>query len=136
MAMSEHDIELPAVYAERDDLRICLGEIIDGLGEVQKQAIILHYFNGLEPDEIAYVMECGVGTVKTRMLLARMSVLAELEEQEIKNGQRFSVAVDMPTLPFADLLIQHIGSQALSHAASLGILSSITEIIAQNAVDY
>ena len=31
---------LPAVYAEREDLRVRLGKIIDGLSEVQRQSIV------------------------------------------------------------------------------------------------
>ena len=39
----ESDDLLPAVYAERDDLKHRLGKILDGLSEVQKQTVILFW---------------------------------------------------------------------------------------------
>ncbi len=76
---------LPAVYAERTDLQERLGRIIDGLSDVQRQAIALYYFNELSVDEISDVMECSANTVKTWLFLARKAIRTEIEEQECKS---------------------------------------------------
>ena len=52
----ESDALIPAVYAERADLKERLGRIIDGLSDVQRQVIVLYYFNELTVSEIAAVM--------------------------------------------------------------------------------
>jgi len=126
---------LPAVYAERDDLRARLGKIIDDLSEVQKQTVILYYFNELKVEEISYVMECTVGTVKTRLFLARKAIRSEVEEQERKSGEKFYGIAGIPMLSLGNLLTQMFEAQAISTASSASILSSISNTIAQGAIE-
>jgi RNA polymerase sigma factor (sigma-70 family) len=126
---------LPAIYAERDDLRVRLGKIIDGLSEVQKQTIIMYYYSELKVEEIAYVMECNVGTVKSRLFLARNAIRSEVEEQESKSGQKFYGVAGIPMLAFADLLTQQLETQGISSAVSANILSNISGTISQGALD-
>jgi RNA polymerase, sigma-24 subunit, RpoE len=66
-----------------------LAEHIDtalaALPEDLRTAVTLREFEGLSYDEIAQVMECPVGTVRSRIFRARESiakVLAPLLEQE------------------------------------------------------
>jgi len=125
---------LPEVYAERDDLRVRLGKIIDGLSEVQKQTVILYYFNELKVEEVAYVMECNVGTVKSRLFLARNSIRSEIEEEERKSGQEFYGIAGIPMLPFGKLLAQQLEIQTISPSISASILSSISETLSQGAM--
>jgi len=124
---------LPAVYAERDDLRSRLGKIIDSLSEVQRQTIVLHYFNEQKVEEIAYIMECNIGTVKSRQVLARKAIRAEVEEEEQKSGEKFYGIAGIPMLSLSDLFAQYIKSQALSDEISSGILSTLTETISGEA---
>ena len=126
----ESDDVLPAIYAERDDLRSRLGKIIDGLSEVQKQTILLYYFNEQKVEEIAYIMECNVSTVKTRLFLARKAIRSEVEEEERKSGEKF---YGIPLLPFGDLLVQHFQSEILSAEVSSSVLAAVTEALAQGA---
>ena len=125
---------LPAVYAERDDLRTRLGKIIDSLSEVQKQTIVLYYFNEQKVEEIAYIMECNVATVKSRLFLARKAIRAEVEEEERKSGEKFYGIAGIPMLPFGEMLTQYINSQALSAEISSGVLAALTETISAEAV--
>jgi len=125
---------LPAVYAERDDLRERLGKIIDSLSDVQKQTIVLYYFNEQKVEEIAYVMECNVGTVKSRLFLARNAIRAEVEEQESRSGQKFYGIAGIPMLPIAHLLAQQIEAQTISAAACSSSLSTIMGAISDSAI--
>ncbi|MCL2662743.1 MAG: RNA polymerase sigma factor [Oscillospiraceae bacterium] len=124
---SDDDV-LPAIYAERDDLRSRLSKIIDGLSEVQKQTILLYYFNEQKVEEIAYIMECNVSTVKTRLFLARKAIRSEVEEEERKSGEKF---YGIPLLPFGDLLVQHFQSEILSAEVSSSVLAAVTEALTQ-----
>ena len=131
----ESDELLPAVYAERDDLRYRLGKIIEGLSDVQKQTITLYYFSELNVEEIAYIMDCSAGTVKTRLFLARKAIRAEVEEQERISGQKFYGVTGIAMLGLGQLLARQIGAQTLSPAASAGILQNISHAIAQGAIN-
>jgi RNA polymerase sigma-70 factor (ECF subfamily) len=60
-------IHLTSLFEERELIRRCL----DRLTEDHRQVMHLAFFRELPYAEIALVMECPVGTVKTRVLHAR-----------------------------------------------------------------
>ena len=125
---------LPAVYAERDDLRIRLGKIIDGLSDVQKQTVVLFYFNEQKVEEIAEIMQCNAGTVKKRLFLARKAIRTEVEEQERKSGEKFYGIAGIPMLAIGDLLKQQIEAAVLSAADIYATaLAAVTQAITQGA---
>ena len=124
---------LPAIYAERDDLRTRLGKIINGLSDVQKQTITLYYFSDQKVEEIAYIMECNISTVKTRLLLARKAIRSEVEEEERKSGEKFYGIAGIPLLPIGTMLVQQIQSQMPSSGVYYGALAGVTEAISQTA---
>ena len=125
----ESDELLPAAYAERADLKERLGRIIDSLSEVQRQTIVLYYFNELTVDEISNVMECSANTVKTRLFLARKAIRSEIEEQERKSGEKFYGVAGIPMLAFGKLMKSHLESQSIARSAADATLSAITETI-------
>ncbi|MDR1705100.1 MAG: RNA polymerase sigma factor [Clostridiales bacterium] len=127
------DEMLPAVYAEQEDLRVRLGRILEGLSEVQRQTVTLFYFNELKVEEIAEVMACSVGTVKTQLFLARKAIRSEIEEQERKSGQKFYGIAGVPLLPLAQVISRQIESASLAPAASDAILGDIASKIAGEA---
>ena len=125
----ESDELLPAVYAERADLKQRLGRIIDGLSEVQRQAIVLYYFNELTVDEISDVMECSANTVKTRLYLARKTIRSEIEEQERKSGEKFYGVAGVPMLLFGKLMRSHMESLSIDQSVANAALNAITNSI-------
>ena len=131
----ESDEFLPAVYAERDDLRSRLGKIIDSLSEVQKQTVVLHYFNEQKVEEIAYIMECNVGTVKSRLFLARKAIRAEVEEEERKSGEKFYGIAGIPMLSLGSLLNGHFEAQLLTTDVLAKTLAAISEAISQGIAE-
>ena len=123
----ESDMLLPQEYAERDDLSARLRRIIEELSVVQRDTILLYYYNDMSVEEIAQIMECSEGTVKSRLHLARKAIKTEIEEQERKSGEKFYGAVLMP---FGPVFNSFVRSQALSSEAALRIWGAIHQSIA------
>ena len=123
----ESDLMLPEVYAERSDLKTRLGKIIRELSAVQQQTITLYYFDELPVENIAWIMDCSVNTVKSRLFLARKSIKTEIEEQERKSGQPFYGIVGLGMVPFGKLFLEQMGASALSKAAASAILETIAQ---------
>ena len=128
--IEEDEEPLPAIYAERADLKERLGRIIDGLSDTQRQTIVLYYFNELSVDEIAAVMECSPGTVKSRLFLARKTIRAEIEEEERKSGEKFYGIVGLLTLPFGRFVQSHMESLSIGQSAARNSFFAIKNSIA------
>ncbi|MEK7862903.1 MAG: RNA polymerase sigma factor, partial [Chloroflexota bacterium] len=57
----------PASLAELAELRRVVLAAVDTLGPKHRVVVVLHYLNGLNLAEIAMVVDCPVGTVKSRL---------------------------------------------------------------------
>ena len=68
------DIETPENQLSRDQLRQVVFKAIENLPEDLKTAITLREFEGLSYEEIADVMQCPVGTVRSRIFRAREAI--------------------------------------------------------------
>ena len=125
----ESDEWFPAVYAERADLKERLGRIIDSLSEVQRQTVVLYFFNKLSVEEISGVMECSVHTVKLRLFLARKTILSEAEEQERKTGQKLCGMDDIPMLLLGKLIQLQMEALLIGRNEVTASLSAIRKTI-------
>src|SRR6185503_10360586 len=61
------DDRSPSSLAELAELRRVVLSAVDTLGPKHKVVVVLHYLNGLNLAEIAQVVDCPVGTVKSRL---------------------------------------------------------------------
>lgn len=68
----------PPAFAERAERRAALLECVDRLGPKHKAVVVLHYLNELNLAEIAAVVDCPVGTVKSRLHYALRTLRAHL----------------------------------------------------------
>ena len=68
------DIENPENVLASEELESVIYKAIDELPEELKVAVTLREFEGLSYEEIAEVMECPVGTVRSRIFRARESI--------------------------------------------------------------
>jgi RNA polymerase sigma-70 factor, ECF subfamily len=50
------------------------------LSEVHRMAVVLHDVQGLSHDEISQIMDCNVGTVRSRLFYARQQLQAYLSD--------------------------------------------------------
>jgi RNA polymerase sigma-70 factor (ECF subfamily) len=69
----------PDQQAEMVEIHDQVREAIRDLNFNQRVVVVLHYLNGLSLDEIAEILKCPVGTVKSRLYYARENLRQRLE---------------------------------------------------------
>jgi len=72
------DISTPDNLLVKDEVERTVFDAIESLPDELRTAITLREFDGLSYDEIAEVMECPVGTVRSRIFRAREAVNEKL----------------------------------------------------------
>ncbi|MCK2042114.1 RNA polymerase sigma factor RpoE [Chromohalobacter salexigens] len=73
------DIETPEAAMQRDQLEAVVFEAIENLPEDLRTAITLREMDGLAYEDIANIMQCPVGTVRSRIFRAREAVDKAIE---------------------------------------------------------
>lgn len=73
------DIDSPEEQLSRDELEVVVDEAIRQLPEDLRTAVTLREFEGLSYEDIANVMDCPVGTVRSRIFRAREAI-----DQQVK----------------------------------------------------
>jgi RNA polymerase sigma-70 factor (ECF subfamily) len=73
------DLATPESYAARDQLQAALSRALDELPEDLRTALTLCEMEGLSYDEIARVLDCPIGTVRSRIFRARRALDAKLK---------------------------------------------------------
>lgn len=77
-ATDEHSS--PSRMLARSETRRMLRNAIDALSEKLRTAIILHDVEGLSQEEVAEILRCPIGTVKSRVSRARQEVREALAD--------------------------------------------------------
>ncbi|KDE39568.1 MAG: RNA polymerase sigma factor RpoE [Nitrincola lacisaponensis] len=72
------DIENPENALYKDELERVINQVLDRLPEDLRVALTLREFEGLSYEEIAKVMDCPVGTVRSRIFRAREAIDNEI----------------------------------------------------------
>lgn len=72
----------PEHQTERHQFQEAVREAIDSLGSKHRAVIVLHYLHGFSLAEIAYILDCPVGTVKSRLHYACKKLKGELAEHQ------------------------------------------------------
>ena len=83
-AIEIESVDEPQGLHERDQMLEALIEGLENLPEELKVALVLREFDGLTYEEIAEVMECPVGTVRSRIFRAR-EALEKIIDREGKS---------------------------------------------------
>ena len=84
----ENDPELVALVSDRTprrdialaELQEKLNEALQKLSDVHRRDVTLHDVQGLSHEEIAQIMDCNVGTVRSRLFYARQQMQAYLSD--------------------------------------------------------
>lgn len=80
----------PDQIAEKAGLQQEIRHAIRDLSFNQRVVVVLHYLNGLSLEEIADILNCPVGTVKSRLYYARENLRSKLSgvsgEQRLAHG--------------------------------------------------
>jgi RNA polymerase sigma-70 factor (ECF subfamily) len=85
---AEHDPDLVALVSDKTPLRDAglaelqkkLNEALLKLSEPHRMVVVLHDVQGVSHDEIAEIMGCNIGTVRSRLFYARQELQGHLAE--------------------------------------------------------
>jgi RNA polymerase sigma-70 factor (ECF subfamily) len=85
---AENDPDLVALVSDKTPLRSAglselqkkLNEALHRLSEPHRMVVVLHDVQGLSHDEIAEIMDCNIGTVRSRLFYARQQLQGFLAE--------------------------------------------------------
>ena len=85
---AEHDPDLVALISEKTprrevglaELQEKLNAAMQKLSEPHRMVVDLHDVQGLSHEEIAKIMECNIGTVRSRLFYARQQLQAYLSD--------------------------------------------------------
>ncbi len=70
--------ENPENSLARDQLKLAIDEALAGLPDDLRSAVTLREFDGLTYEQIAEIMECPVGTVRSRIFRAREAIESKI----------------------------------------------------------
>jgi RNA polymerase sigma-70 factor (ECF subfamily) len=85
---AEHDPDLMALISDKTprreagltELQEKLNAAMLKLSEPHRLVVVLHDVEGLSHDEIAKIMECNIGTVRSRLFYARQQLQGYLSD--------------------------------------------------------
>ncbi len=85
---AEHDPDLMALISDKTptrdvalaELQKKLNEALLTLSEPHRMVVVLHDVQGLSHDEIAEIMDCNIGTVRSRLFYARQQLQGQLAD--------------------------------------------------------
>jgi RNA polymerase sigma-70 factor, ECF subfamily len=84
------DGETPDALLASKEIATVVNQAIDALSDELRQAITLREIEGLSYEEIGDVMNCPIGTVRSRIFRARESIAAKLRPLlDTKKGERW-----------------------------------------------
>ncbi|MBF0626373.1 MAG: sigma-70 family RNA polymerase sigma factor [Magnetococcales bacterium] len=86
VASQLHDHNTPERHLLRGELIAALNEAIAGLATVMREAIELRDIQGKSYEEIAAIMECPIGTVRSRIFRGRQEIVDRMSGY-MKSGQ-------------------------------------------------
>jgi len=66
-------------HAEMSELQSAIQQAIDSLPPTQRITVILYYLNDLSLKEISYILDCPVGTIKSRLHYGREQLKRQLQ---------------------------------------------------------
>jgi len=93
---------LPAKVLDNDETRRMVLELVDALPYLQRQTVMFFYYDEMKVEQIAKLMECALGTVKSRLNYARQQIKQGVEEYERKGIKLYG----MGALPILTILLR------------------------------
>lgn len=100
--IAEYDDDLDSLpetlVTEQDNRKIIKDIIKNKLSDDQYETVLLYYYNELPVSEIADLMHCPEGTVKTRLKTCRSKIKSGIESYEKLHGAKLAEAAAVPFL--------------------------------------
>ena len=98
----ENEGLIPASALENQAHREIILSIIEALPQQQKECVLLFYYGELTVAQIAQVMDCSEGTVKSRLNYARKKLREGILEREERDGIRLHTLAPLGLLFLKD----------------------------------
>ncbi len=86
--MLASDIDSPEEAYEKKEFRGMIREALGELSAEHKAVLVLREIQGYSYDEIAVMLDCSLGTIKSRINRARQTLKKEITRLASKNGSR------------------------------------------------
>lgn len=97
--------------------------LIDKLPNAQRMTIMLHYYQGLNVEQIAAIMECPAATVKSRLIYARSQIKTGVEAYEKAGVKLYNIAI----APMILFIFEEFSKQnTLNPASAAKIFSTVS----------
>ena len=84
--------ETPDLVLDRKGTEEIIGSMIEQLPEIQRTTLILYYFDEMSVADIAKMMGCSEGTVKSRLNYARHNIETAVREEEKRGVKLYSLS--------------------------------------------
>lgn len=128
---------IPGAELDKEDFKKTILEMVDGLPEAQRTAIILYYYDELSIKQIAEIQGVTEGTVKSRLNYGRKAIKSSVEEYEKKNNVKLHCAGVLPLLLWlfasdvsaCSMTAATAGTVATGVSAATGTTLSITSLV-------
>ncbi len=85
-AENDHEEFIPESVLDNKEQQRIITEILDGLSPEQKLCVQYYYYEEMSVGDIANVMECSTGTIKSRLNYARKALKEAISKFEVKSG--------------------------------------------------
>ncbi len=97
---NDHEAFIPETVLENEEQQRIIAGILEGLSPEQKLTVQYYYFEEMSVGDIANVMECSTGTVKSRLNYARKSLKIAVNEFETTNDVKLYSISGLPIFYF------------------------------------
>ena len=115
---------IPDEALDKEDFKKTILDMVDGLPEEQRTAIILYYYDELSVKQIAEIQGVTEGTVKSRLNYGRKAIKASVENYEKKHN------IKLHSFAIFPFMLWLLGGQAknckMSASAVKAVAGSIT----------
>ncbi len=108
---SHDDDSRPDISAEQKEERDRIAALIEELPEAQRMTVVAYYYDNIKIDDIAEVMDCSVGTVKSRLNYARRFLKKKLEKDA--KAHHTSTGAVVLSAPLIFLAVQQISTKTV-----------------------
>lgn len=126
----DNEMFIPESVIDNKEHQKLIAQVIDSLSPEQKLAVQCFYFEEMSVKEIAALMECSEGTIKSRLNYARKSIKEAVLDIEKKDGTKLYSLGAIPIL----LMLFRIEAEASVGATQVaGVGVSVSEQVAATA---
>lgn len=139
--VNDNEAFIPESVLENQEQQRIIAAILEGLSPEQKLTVQYFYYEEMSVNDIAALMECSAGTVKSRLNYARKSLKTAVSQFETDNNVKLYSLSGLPIffLVFKDLCealvlaAQASGTAAVAGGSMIGSASMAGGTVGSNA---